>query len=380
MRRGNRAAALEDDTFGIMLLTALTVMNLYVLGRALSVPALTRRVPRPWLVAAGAGLWALSLFGDLFGRGSGGPLGAAFELFGMDYLASLFLVTVCLLAVEVVTLLGLILRRLAPRLRGWALVAGLLLSVVAVVQGMRPPVVTNLQVRLPGLPAKLDGTVVVALSDLHLGTLTGPRWLAARVRQVEALHPDLILLVGDIVEAYGRPPSDFTPGLKGLSAPLGVFAVLGNHEHYGRERPAARALEAAGITLLNDRWVEVRPGLILAGVDDLTVRRRLGPPAEFVRKALAGRPPGATIFLSHTPWGARTAAAEGVGLMLSGHTHGGQIWPFGYVVRSFYPLFEGLYEVDGMTVYVTRGAGTWGPKMRLWPPGEILRITLKSGG
>jgi predicted MPP superfamily phosphohydrolase len=366
--------------FGILLLTALTLMNLYVLGRALSVPALTRRLPRPWLVAAGAGLWALALFGILFGRGSAGAMGATFELFGMDYMAALFLTTLCLMAVEAVTLFGPILRRLAPRLRGWALVAGLLLSMVAVVQGMRPPVVTNLQVRLPGLPAKLDGTVVVALSDLHLGTLTGPGWLAARVSQVEALHPDLILLLGDIVEAYGRPPSDFTPGLKRLSAPLGVFAVLGNHEHYGREQTAVRALQAAGITLLNDRWVQVRPGLVLAGVDDLTVRRRLGPPAEFVRKALAGRSPGATIFLSHTPWGARTAAAAGAGLMLSGHTHGGQIWPFGYLVRLAYPLFEGRYDVNGMTVYVTRGAGTWGPKMRLWPPGQILRITLSSPG
>ncbi|MGA9751100.1 MAG: metallophosphoesterase [Acidobacteriota bacterium] len=365
--------------FGIMLLTALTVMNLYVLGRAFSVPALTRRVPRRWLVAAGAGLWALSLFGVLYGRGSGGPLGAAFELFGMDYLASLFLTTLCLLAVEVVTLFGLILRRLAPMLRGWALVAGLLLSIVAVVQGVRPPVVTNLQVRLPGLPAKLDGTVVVALSDLHLGTLTGPRWLAARVSQVEALHPDLILLLGDIVEGHGRPPSDFTPVLRRFSAPMGVWAVTGNHEHYGRGSGATRCLEEAGATVLHDRWAEVRPGLILAGVDDLTVRRRLGPLAEFVGKALAGRPPGATLFLSHTPWGAEAAAAAGAGLLLSAHTHGGQIWPFGYLVRLSYPLFEGRYVVNGMTVYVTRGAGTWGPKMRLWPPGEILRITLKSG-
>ena len=366
--------------FGIMLLTALTLMNLYVVGRALSVPALARRVPRRWLAAAGALLWGLALLGVLLGRGRSGPLGAAFELFGMDYLASLFLTTVCLLAVEVVTLFGLLFRRRAPSLRGWALLAGLLLSAVAVVQGVRPPVVTDLSVRLPGLPAKLDGTVVVALSDLHLGTLTGPRWLAARVRQVEALHPDLILLLGDIVEGHGRPPSDFTPVLRRFLAPMGVWAVTGNHEHYGRGSGVTRCLEEAGVTVLHDRWAEARPGLILAGVDDLTVRRRLGPPAGFVEKALAGRPPGATIFLSHTPWGARTAAAEGAGLMLSGHTHGGQIWPFGYLVRLAYPLFEGRYEVEGMTVYVTRGAGTWGPKMRLWPPGQILRITLKSGG
>ncbi|MBP7297444.1 MAG: metallophosphoesterase, partial [Acidobacteria bacterium] len=88
------------------------------------------------------------------------------------------------------------------------------------------------------------------------------------------------------------------------------------------------------------------------------------------------RPPGATILLSHTPWEAERAASAGVGLMLSGHTHGGQIWPFGEIVRTAYPLLAGEYIVDGMTVIVSRGAGTWGPRMRLWHSGEILRITL----
>ena len=93
-------------------------------------------------------------------------------------------------------------------------------------------------------------------------------------------------------------------------------------------------------------------------------------------KALAGRPPGATVLLSHTPWQAEEAAKAGVDLMLSGHTHGGQIWPFGYVVKRYYPLIGGRYEVAGVTVIVCRGTGTWGPRMRLWRRGEILRVTL----
>ena len=97
-------------------------------------------------------------------------------------------------------------------------------------------------------------------------------------------------------------------------------------------------------------------------------------------KALSGRPPGATVFLSHTPWETEKAAGAGAGLMLSGHTHGGQIWPFSYMVRLRYPLLGGRYDVNGMTVIVCRGTGTWGPRMRLWRPGEILRITLRSPG
>lgn len=97
-----------------------------------------------------------------------------------------------------------------------------------------------------------------------------------------------------------------------------------------------------------------------------------------IGQALVGRPSGATVFLSHTPWKADAAASAGAGLMLSGHTHAGQVWPFGYLVRLRYPLLEGRYEVNGMPIIVSRGMGTWGPRMRLWRPNEILRITLRS--
>lgn len=132
--------------------------------------------------------------------------------------------------------------------------------------------------------------------------------------------------------------------------------------------------------LLRNGWAEVRPGLILAGVDDLTSSRLNGQGGDPISQALIGRPPGATILLSHTPWQTGSAAKAGAGLMLSGHTHGGQIWPFGYLVRSRYPLLEGRYEVDGMTVIVCRGTGTWGTRMRLWRPSEILHVTLRGKG
>ena len=98
-----------------------------------------------------------------------------------------------------------------------------------------------------------------------------------------------------------------------------------------------------------------------------------------VERALGGRPHGATILLSHTPWQAEAAAKAGAGLMLAAHTHGGQIWPFNYVSATRYPLQAGWYVVDGMPVIVSRGTGTWGPRMRLWRPSEILRVTLRAG-
>ena len=152
--------------------------------------------------------------------------------------------------------------------------------------------------------------------------------------------------------------------------------VLGNHEFHGRSNTSASLKNYDGIRVLNNSWTEVHPSFVLAGVDDLTANHRSGHGGDPISRALAGRPPGTTVLLSHTPWQAGRIAGNGVGLMLSGHTHGGQIWPFSYLVQRIYPLLGGRYEVDGMTVIVCRGTGTWGPRMRLWRPGELLRVTL----
>jgi len=224
----------------------------------------------------------------------------------------------------------------------------------------------------------MDGTVLVAVSDLHLGSLLGERWLSARVAQVQALRPDLVILLGDLLEGHGQAEGDLLGDFRRLWAPLGVWAVTGNHESHGGRGASARLLAETGFQVLHDRWAEVRSGLVLAGVDDLTSRRRSGMGGDPVGQALAGRPSGATILLSHTPWEAEKAAAAGVGLMLCGHTHGGQIWPFDYLTQTVYPLLGGRYEVDGMPVILCRGTGTWGPRMRLWRPSEILRVRLQA--
>jgi hypothetical protein len=361
-----------------MLLVVGTVLHAYVVLRAASVPVIARRVSLPVRVAVGVGLWLLYLAASLVGHDAAGPVGRPLALFGVSWLTALFLVAVPMLLVDLVTGFGLLLPRMAPRLRGWALVAGGLLVVIAVVQGLRPPVVSSYEVRLAGLPAERDGTVIVAVSDLHLGGTLGLDWLAARVDQVQALRPDVVVVLGDVFEGHGGPDAGLLAQTRRLSAPLGVWAVTGNHEFHGRTGTSDPALDAAGFAVLHDRWVQLVPGLVVAGVDDLTSRRRAGTGADAVSRALERRPAGATVLLSHTPWQAEQAAAAGVGLMLCGHTHGGQVWPFSYLVARRYPLLQGRHEVDGMAVIVSRGAGTWGPRMRLWRPGEIVRVTLRA--
>ena len=156
--------------------------------------------------------------------------------------------------------------------------------------------------------------------------------------------------------------------------------LLGNHESYGDEQRSVGFLDQAGFRYLDNRWVKLAPGLILAGVDFVSRLERGSPSGDLIDRALSGRPVGATILLAHSPstLTAQRAAQTGVELMLSEHTHGGQIWPFGYLVRILYPLLAGRYHVDGMEVIVSRGTATWGPPMRLWRRGDILKITLHS--
>ncbi len=354
-------------------------MHIYVFWRVASVVVVERYVSRRILIGTGLILWTTFFLGRVYGHHTTGPLAKALEFLGMNWMAVIFLLFVPLLAMDLVTGFGFLVPRLAVRLRSTALVAGAVLSVVALVQGLRPPVVENYEVYLPGLAHELDGTVLVAMSDLHLGTLIGERWLEARVAQVQEQQPDLVVLLGDLFEGHDKPQGELLTALRLLSAPLGVWVVPGNHEFHHRHDRSTSLIEEAGFRLLSNSWAEVRPGLVMAGVDDLTALRRSGKGGDPISKPLAGRPPGATILLSHTPWQAEKAAKAGVGLMLSGHTHGGQIWPFDYLVKRVYPLLEGRYKVDGMTVIVCRGTGTWGPRMRLWRPSEILRLKLRRG-
>lgn len=378
-RQGAAARHTLQAMFFLAILLIWALVHLYLYRRCASVP-LVARVPRWVRLLAFAALPLLYFLARIVAGLGWRRAALPLEFAGAEWMGIAFLLFMTMLALDVLTGFGALWPRHAPRLRTAALAAGLALSAVAIVQGVRAPAVTDYEVHLAHLPAAQDGTTLVFLSDTHLGSMLGERWLNARIAQVNALHPDLVLLGGDILEADEESEIELLPALRRLQAPLGVWAVTGNHElHFGREEHNGRVLDAAGARVLRDQWQELRPGLVLAGVDDLTSRRRFGDIARYVDRALAGHPPqSATILVSHTPWQAERAAADGAGLMLCGHTHGGQIWPFGYFARFTYPLFAGRYEVAGMTVIVGRGTGTWGPRMRLWRRAEIVRVTLRS--
>jgi predicted MPP superfamily phosphohydrolase len=362
--------------FGAVLTAVITVLHIYVFWRASTILTLARFISNRSLFIMGALMWILFVIGRFWGHDNPGLLAGLLEHLTMCWMATLFLCTVCLLVVDVVTAGGRLWSSHTSLLRGLGLVSGLILTTMALVQGLRPPVVESYEVSLAGLPKELDGTVIVAISDLHLGSRTDEKWLSSCVGQIESERPDLIFLLGDIFEGNNEPAQVLSATLSKLKAPLGVWAVLGNHEFHRGGESQSGAFSANGFTVLRNGWAEVKNGLVLTGVDDLTNGQRNGHGSAALKQALSGRPQGTTILLSHSPLYAGEAAEAGVALMLSGHTHGGQIWPFGYLVQQKYPLLEGRYQEGKMAVIVCRGTGTWGPRMRLWAPGEILRVTL----
>jgi predicted MPP superfamily phosphohydrolase len=354
-------------------------MHGFVFWRLASVPWLGGLLSRRALLWTAVGCGASYPLARSLNSWKLAAVGEPLEFLASTWVGLLFLLFALLVIVDLFTLGGVLVPRFVPALRGAAALVALILAGIGFVQGMRPPVVVDYEVRLPGLPKERDGLVMVAVSDLHLGTMIGEKWMARLIGRVDALKPDLVVIVGDLVDGEVGRLEPLLPVLKTLRAPLGVWAVTGNHEYYAGLERSVHLLENAGYTVLRDRAAEIVPGLVVAGVDDLTARRQYGRADRAVEKTLAGRPPGGAVLLSHSPLQADAAAAAGAGLMLSGHTHGGQIWPFGYLVRLTYPLLGGRYEVGGMTAIVCRGTGTWGPRMRLWRPGEILRITLRAG-
>ncbi len=316
----------------------------------------------------------------LFNHGAPG-LGTVIEYAGAVWMGVLILLIPALGLVDLVTLFGLVLKPWVVGLRAGAVGIAILLAVFAWVGGHSRPRTVDLDLELSNLPSEIDGPVIVQLSDLHLGNLIGARRLRSVIEQIDDLRPDVVVITGDLIDSDAGAVEKLVPILRGLTAPKGVYAVLGNHEYYAGAERSRQLMRDAGFTVLDNAASEVAPGLWVAGVADHGGGRQTGERVADLDAALADVPPAAAVvLLQHTPGNEDAAAAAGVGLMLNGHTHGAQIWPAHYLVRRVFPHIAGVRRVGGMTQVVCRGAGRWGPPMRLFAPAEIYRIAIRSPG
>jgi predicted MPP superfamily phosphohydrolase len=245
-------------------------------------------------------------------------------------------------------------------------------------------VVERVSLQVPGLHPSLEGLRIVQISDIHVGPTVRRAFVEDTVARVNALEPQIVALTGDLVDGpLGELASETAP-LADLRAPLGLFFVTGNHEYYSGVFDWLEELRRLGfVTLTNEHRVLALEGaaLVVAGVPDeraasLVPEHRPDPVA-----ALRGAPRDAlTVMLAHQPRSAPAAAAAGADIILAGHTHGGQFFPWTWAIHLVEPYIEGLYRVGEAQLWVNRGTGTWGPPLRLGSRPEITLIELNSAG
>jgi len=395
------ARALQFSLFLTVILSFATLVHLYLvrrLARDPGLPARARRVVTVVIVLLGVSLPLAMLLGRVLPFGS---------LRLLQQPAYVWMGTMCLLAAALLlTDLGRALlwlgervgARLGRRLppfpsraqsvgvrRAAALVAllvGLGGTAYGVVHAVGGPVVVRIEVPLPGLPARLDGLRLVQLSDLHVGGGLGGARLARIVAQVQARQPDLIAITGDLVDGAPEQLLPELEPLRRLQAPLGVYFVTGNHEYYSGVERWIPEFERLGLRVLRNEAVALppdAPGFTLFGIDDSHARSLATGHGADLHGALAGATPGLPqVLLTHQPAAALQAAQHGVGLVLAGHTHGGQLWPFTLFVRLQQPFLAGLYTLGDTRLWVSQGTGWWGPPLRLGTDSELTEIVLRA--
>jgi uncharacterized protein len=305
-------------------------------------------------------------------------------LTAMGFFSSLFVLTL----LRDVVLLGAYLLLSGEQARLWVepsaqatLYLSLFVTLAGLVIARRRPGVVEIKIPVVDLPLALHGFSIAQISDVHVGPTIKRDFVEGIVRRVNELKADLIAVTGDLVDGSVQQLSAHTAPLAGLTARHGAYFVTGNHEYYSGERAWTEEIRRLGLRVLKNEHVVLKhdgASLILAGVTDYSAHhfdpaQRSDPAA-----ALRGAPidAGAKVLLAHQPSSAMAAANAGYDVQISGHTHGGQFWPWNLFVHFFQPFSSGLHRLKNLWIYVSRGTGYWGPPNRFGVPSEITRIRL----
>lgn len=273
----------------------------------------------------------------------------------------------------------------SPELVRWSAMGVPLLAIAVSLIGFfnarRVARVVDVEIPIAGLPDALHGFTIAQISDIHVGPTIKRSYLDGIVDAVNALEADVVAITGDLVDGSVQHLAPHTAPLARLRARHGAYFVTGNHEYYSNAHAWIREVKRLGLrVLMNEHVVLQHQGasLLLAGVTDYTAHyfdesHRSDPHA-----ALKGAPQdvGVKVLLAHQPRTAAAAVEAGFDLQLSGHTHGGQFFPWNFFVPMQQPYVAGLKRLHNMWIYISRGTGYWGPPKRFGAPSEITRVRL----
>lgn len=373
----------------------LLLLNYYPFRRISVLFGLTRPLPLAALFLVMAASFPAAM---LLARRVDGPAVSALYIVSAIWLGLVFFGCAVFAALHLMQgLLQLLGHPLSPRLAGWLSLGLTLAGGFYGVINAAAVRTTRVNIKLAGLGSPVR---VVQLSDVHLGAVYGPGFLGKLVERTNALGPDLVAITGDLFDGSGKLDYAMVRPLEGLVAP--AFFVTGNHENYEGADECAALVSRTGVRVLRNEMTECR-GLQIIGMDTPQSGRDQGKVNHF--RHLAGMPPvdpsRPAVLLYHIPLGLEQAAVRGVDLMLCGHTHNGQIFPFTLFMPLAYEFFKGSGRVmldtytkanpsttvvdavgagiktqESMQVYISQGAGTWGPPMRIGSRSEIVVMDL----
>lgn len=377
-------------------LLILLLLHLYVGFRL--VPAL------PGMVAPGLlALWLLASLvlipASFFGRRASGPVADRLSWAGMLALGVFSLLGVSTLLRDGVLLVAWALGQVPAVQAGtgaavravaggatlqaasaWAVLGFTGLGTLAGLVGARRRApVRRVDIAVDGLPAALHGFTVAQITDVHVGPTVKRAYVQRIVDAVNTLQPDAVAITGDLVDGRVADLRDDVAPLAGLRSRHGSFFVTGNHEYYSGAEDWVAALRGLGLQVLLNQHVVLQHGgarVVMAGVADWSAGHFVPGHRSDAQAAMAGAPAdaGLRLLLAHQPRSAAGAAEAGFDVQLSGHTHGGQIWPWGFFVRFQQPFTAGLDRLGRLQVYTSRGTGYWGPPLRLGAPSEITCV------
>jgi predicted MPP superfamily phosphohydrolase len=267
-------------------------------------------------------------------------------------------------------------------------VVALLVTLLGFWNARRTATVVNIDVPIVNLPEALQGFTVAQISDIHVGPTIKTKYLQRIVTKVNGLNANLVAITGDLVDGSVKDLGHHIAPLSQLTSTHGTFFVTGNHEYYSGAQSWIDALRALGVQVLMNEHVLVHHSIdaqdpetalmVVAGVTDFSAHHFDEAHRSDPHKAMANAPDHAVfkMLLAHQPRSAQAAADAGFDLQLSGHTHGGQFWPWNHFVPFQQPFTAGLHKLQELWVYTSRGTGYWGPPKRFGAPSEITHLRL----